>query len=1676
MSNTIPIQDLDPSVDPPNDRKIHAVVTLSWPYSSSTRQCALLLSERDFRLRARGGQIRVTFSGPAARAVAQGKLGIGDEVVLELGSGEWASGAAVHVPGKSVGELHFGRGVQLRVQKDGSEDVQISVADDAVDEDEQETSQVEVTPAKKTSPTSTFRSSIGRAPGSAAIYSSPAYMRKAARFSYLDGISRLFEDEWDNQDLPRKKARTSLGEVKSWKVVDRTPSPELSPPAATVDVEKEMLDASHIEEADVREMPTVESVTDQEPTVDTHTVRSSPTPAPMQQIPGPSSPPIVTAPLSSPLELLAAEALAGQQPEASINASTLPTLHVPSSSPTPQTAELRNLEERAFDPTTPRLVPLPSAALPSTTPQISPLATRGVFATDTTDDRSEDNETFSEQALPSDGPTQQGSVLLTSPNKAMESLLDQLKSTTGESEIATEPVLPEEDASADELNPWESGDLAEEDAFSDDDADEVLSAYENDAELMPEDDAEDVFDADELEGEEPSDDDTNEDLEMYNPPVQELMEESSTEKDSDIAEQASLEDQVDSEMTVERRSSFDAPTVSRQPGFTPASTLLNAAETPAKIAQQPAATESYLTATPSKMPFFGFDGALPSTEEAEVTTPATKPTDTPKRTPQSARDKVMKKTFNSLFGLKGTPSPEKEDPVVINSTISAEENTVQIDQHDTELSATQILQPGVNGMMDSQLARTHAVDIVGEAAVEAAVFDEPRQQQDNVLATDAGPQEVHDVTVDATELPDKITQDVQNENPSPEAAPFAREDSPELVKLDSSSDAEDEDNTMEESEADHPNTQPIVSTPTPQKRSKTKGPEMDVSVEVVSGRAESPAISVQENVTESAEPEITLPHTGEQSKQSEDLEIEHPPPIEDQQETEVPTSPEGDVGILEQGAVLPGTIPEPKQSTLDSVQQPSALSPVPKFPAPEVEESQPVDIELQGPSQHEPLQVSSSPAERDVSVAGNEALQELFEPLQPSAALQDEVANLASPARESVVASEVQVVDLLQEEDIEMLDDGHQEPDVSQVSFQSQMTPELDVESAPVVSEQPTVSADIVQIEEPLQESPQKEDVEMMDGGREETQSSHVFSQSQVLQDSTDAQKPDLVEFSSRPASRDTVEDFSPMVLESMTQRIADVVSDDSALKRLQELESEDGDVEINGPNADATLPSMAESVEEDTLEQTPTRSAKVQAVEVEFSPAQPQTFSPSKVTRTVREQQPTPQATLEVDMQETIVTNEEVAAVQENTLNHEEPSASDLEALESQLQTELVGGDVLHSSNALSPEVVEQRDLSDITDHEDDQANFALPLSPSATQLAEPETQLSHANTAQAVVQPTLATSEFQSLMQPQIDLVDPEASENLSVMSQAEARDQRPAESLEDPATTPRPQSRDKEARNMPPPEQTLPPKTPVRRSLRSRLSNVPDVISAWFSPKRSSIAAQDSEDRTIVETPKATDAESIKTPRTTKRRASGLSTAHAYFTSLASLSQHLNPSSQQAGTLDILAVVTDFTKEPERAKRGPRDYYTIFRVADLSMPASTDVRVEVYRPWKAVLPAADVGDVVLLRAFIVKSKERQAYLLSTETSSWCVWRFAEHSKTTTRRGAGTGEDGQPVWARRMSHIEVREEVKGPPVEYGVAEKEQARKLRDWWVETHGETQEGATAELVGKEQDEETEVVEV
>ncbi|KAK4891509.1 hypothetical protein LTR27_009839 [Elasticomyces elasticus] len=230
--------------------------------------------------------------------------------------------------------------------------------------------------------------------------------------------------------------------------------------------------------------------------------------------------------------------------------------------------------------------------------------------------------------------------------------------------------------------------------------------------------------------------------------------------------------------------------------------------------------------------------------------------------------------------------------------------------------------------------------------------------------------------------------------------------------------------------------------------------------------------------------------------------------------------------------------------------------------------------------------------------------------------------------------------------------------------------------------------------------------------------------------------------------------------------------------------------------------------------------------------------------------------------------------------------------------------------------------------------------------------------------------------------------------------------------------------------------PNNTPARKSLKSRLSGVPDVISTWFSsPKRQKGKVSDA--------PRKQHEDVTHSGRSISN---GITTNLAYFTPLARLEEKLNSPTQEGpnNTVDVLVVVTDSTKAPDRAKGGPRDYYTILRVADLSQGENENVRVEVFRPWKATLPVANVGDVILLRAFSVKSRKREAYLLSTDASAWCVWRYGD--------AAATIENGsRPVWARKSLDGRadgMHEEIKGPPVELGDEERRHASVLREWWV----------------------------
>lgn len=290
---------------------------------------------------------------------------------------------------------------------------------------------------------------------------------------------------------------------------------------------------------------------------------------------------------------------------------------------------------------------------------------------------------------------------------------------------------------------------------------------------------------------------------------------------------------------------------------------------------------------------------------------------------------------------------------------------------------------------------------------------------------------------------------------------------------------------------------------------------------------------------------------------------------------------------------------------------------------------------------------------------------------------------------------------------------------------------------------------------------------------------------------------------------------------------------------------------------------------------------------------------------------------------------------------------------------------------------------------------------------------------------------------------------------------------------------------------PDQLAPAKvSPARRRPSSRLSLNHEALSDWFTSKvpaspsrRKTTSALPTEATThlpastapVPSYPRPTTRKSKHrsiSPPTLKRYAQsqGLATSLSYFTPLTNLDLQL-PS--PTAKVDVLVVATADSAEVRRAKNGPRDWFTVFGVTDPGVweqdhdshpgnaedsgkgkgkgkeaeqlngdgrkAVSDDVRVEVYRPWKASLPVVEKGDVLLLRAFHVRSRERRTYLISGEESAWCVWRYGEEAKN--------GEGDAEVKSSWSGKDRPTEEVRGPPLDVGQEERNKAEELRGWW-----------------------------
>ena len=113
----VPIADLHPNLQDPQNRKVRGIVTLIWPYSTVAKIISLLLVEPDFRLRARHGQVRLFFNGSSAKAISKAAIASGDRLSLSLRGAKWGKDdSLVSTPGKGIEwKLQYGEFVDVEV-------------------------------------------------------------------------------------------------------------------------------------------------------------------------------------------------------------------------------------------------------------------------------------------------------------------------------------------------------------------------------------------------------------------------------------------------------------------------------------------------------------------------------------------------------------------------------------------------------------------------------------------------------------------------------------------------------------------------------------------------------------------------------------------------------------------------------------------------------------------------------------------------------------------------------------------------------------------------------------------------------------------------------------------------------------------------------------------------------------------------------------------------------------------------------------------------------------------------------------------------------------------------------------------------------------------------------------------------------------------------------------------------------------------------------------------------------------------------------------------------------------------------------------------------------------------------------------------------------------------------
>ncbi|KAK3686791.1 hypothetical protein LTR37_019470 [Vermiconidia calcicola] len=1461
----IPITDLTPDTAPPADESIQGIVTLSWPYSSSTRQCAILLADRDFRLRNRKGQVRVRFTGASAEAVARSRIGIGEEVVLSLNGASWEKDPeATRTPGKSVdGELFFGKKLALRIARDTGEiDVNVDAPVSPARSPTKGSGLTTPVPKAVNGLRQTFDGTAEALPSY--TYTSPAFVKRLrlSGESVLDSAYDIFNDGEVELDHAQKTKRTSFRRNLKWRYAERSPSPT----KATFDGEVE---------------------------------------SPLRR---------------SPLRDAAPEEVGLEDKAVSMLPPPLPRLHLPQE----PSADQADALEQQEDPSTPKLQPVKSPTLP----------------------------------LPSPFPTETAQ-----PQLPLSVPLPQAHRQHGEIPLAEAPMQiaqPNEEAERYALDE----DMLHSDALADQpDTLQVLSDTEPDTEPDGEVDGVEFVRPENVVAEEdfvqrPSE---KKALDGYGDAVRETVV-------PDVVEAERFEsvahDQAENTVAVDKvprdeqwnREGIRPSVAEPQHGHT----LPTEPKTPIKSGVRMPATD------------FGLDGTSSAAPSAHVT-------------PQSEKDRVMARTYRSLFGFRASPEPPPRQGEVESPAAKAGLS---------EMARARLAASGVQVEQSQQPAPD--VD-PQEAAVEeidtAATSDGP-----GILPEDGQQSATKETSREArVEAEDTV---VERSSPASSAAPGSPIDRNEhLVR--------------------EPATQEYQ-------------PQAEGTVE----QASSPLASVALDTLEQSNDLMAEAAPREERVETKDTFVVDSSPL---------MSLAPDVLMQEDDYLEPVTAPTEEQIDGDDMFEKNSGAVTSTAPGFLTEQSE-------HPEAGAPLREDQAD-EADVfeDKSGLVASQSAQRPeSKPGRHPETEVIELGSSSEEeSAGESKAESGD---ESENESHSTEYRPSQASILQFQS---PEIqdsleDSETEDLTEKQPEAegAAETFQIMDEEAWSP---------GDRSER--SATTPELDSKQPSLQAEIPESNRFPIHTPTEAPTSASDQII--ALPEIDADNIPPNStAATTVIELGS-------SSP-AERSSRSLAEGMHErDGLLESfiePDKLSLSGSEKIKEEATQAEAFKDASPSET------------EAQFEVTSLTSDAARAdkdfpaenqVQREHSAQEEASVDRLGSeMESQVEATNMGSDI-QMTETVSPasKQVQPEHPATLTMQMQAPSYPILPLSPSNSQsLQEMPSQgvldSQMHETVASVLPPTPQLTQVESFTKL------PESIEEALQPSQ------------ESEVDTPA-QSQDSRAEGVVP---TSIRRTPARKSYGARLSNVPDVISAWFSPKRSgAVAAELDEEQQQSSSRRnalpqvngaahATTNERIDTEllRPSPAQVNGLSTTLSYFTPLANLEGLLNASSQQArgtSTVDVLAVVMTQTKEPTRAKGGPRDYCTIFRIGDTSVPFPGSVRVEIFRPWKATLPVAQVGDIILLRAFAAKSRKRQAFLLSTDASAWCVWRYQDQAPTLENAR-------KPVWARNAGSEDsgaVREEIKGPPVELGEEEREQTRRLRLRWQEhvhseDHGTREASDDADLDG------------